>query len=208
MGEVVLSDKVNVVEAPDIVISEYIGRVASKCERLSACVVTVRQATCEPVQTPEFDEYVMVLEGQADMKLLPQGHTVHVKAGQGVYLPAGQSVQWSWPDTCRHPFHPAAHRRLGCELEMRSPGLMQSDGSTRVLLARSCCASQLKVSVSMSPRHRAPRSRRANLRHVGILEHGEDDVVPTPLKVFMLRVVFGALPLPSVAPPMVLPIED
>ena len=94
---------VDVVDAPDLTISEYVGRVASKDGTCSACVATVRKATKELPQCPAFDEYVLVLEGEV--------HIMHgsdlqectvVKAGQGLVLPKHTRVQWVWPGPCKY----------------------------------------------------------------------------------------------------------
>ena len=55
---------VDVVDAPDLTITEYVGRVASADSACSACVATVRTATKELPQCPSFDEFVLVLEGE------------------------------------------------------------------------------------------------------------------------------------------------
>jgi len=94
---------IDVVDAPDLTISEYIGRVASTDSACSACVATVRTATKELPQCPAFDEYVLVLEGEV--------HILHgaelkqctiVKAGEGLVLPKHTRVQWVWPGPCRY----------------------------------------------------------------------------------------------------------
>ena len=63
---------VDVVDAPDITISEYVGRVASQDPACSACVATIRQATKELPQCPAFDEYVLVLEGEVHIMHGPE----------------------------------------------------------------------------------------------------------------------------------------
>ena len=60
---------VPVVDAPDLTISEYFGNVASADPRLSVCVAEVRKACEEAFQTPEFDEFVIVLDGSVDLRL-------------------------------------------------------------------------------------------------------------------------------------------
>ena len=94
---------IDVVDAPDLTITEYAGRVASTDSACSACLATVRQATKELPQCPAFDEYVLVLEGEV--------HIMHgaelkqctvVKAGEGLVLPKHTRVQWVWPGPCKY----------------------------------------------------------------------------------------------------------
>ena len=98
-----LVQSVDVVEAPDLTISEYIGRVASGDTCVSSCLCSVRQSTKESPQTPEFDEYVMVLEGEIhvhhDTNLQ---RSLIVRAGQGFILHKGTRVQWAWPGPCKY----------------------------------------------------------------------------------------------------------
>ena len=51
---------IDIVSAPDLTVSEYFGREASKDERLSACLVSVVSACEEACQTPDFDEHILV----------------------------------------------------------------------------------------------------------------------------------------------------
>eukprot|EP00315_Gephyrocapsa_oceanica_P012381 CAMPEP_0185289702 /NCGR_PEP_ID=MMETSP1363-20130426/4046_1 /TAXON_ID=38817 /ORGANISM="Gephyrocapsa oceanica, Strain RCC1303" /LENGTH=187 /DNA_ID=CAMNT_0027885599 /DNA_START=87 /DNA_END=651 /DNA_ORIENTATION=+ len=94
---------VDVVDAPDLTITEYVGRVASADSACSACVATVRSATKELPQCPSFDEFVLVLEGEV--------HIMHganltecaiVRAGEGLVLRKHTRVQWVWPGPCKY----------------------------------------------------------------------------------------------------------
>jgi uncharacterized cupin superfamily protein len=51
----------------------------------------------EPGQTPEFDEFTMVLGGRLRVTSA-DGGTVDVVAGQAVVVPAGEWVRYSTPD--------------------------------------------------------------------------------------------------------------
>lgn len=78
------------------IIREYIGRVNSKTGELSVAHMQSPQGWVEPGQTPEFDEYTVVLRG-----LLRVGHaagTIDVRAGQGVIAHRGEWVQYSTPE--------------------------------------------------------------------------------------------------------------
>lgn len=93
---------VTVVDAPDLKIVEYIGRVASSTAEISACVATVTAACEEAFQAPAFDEYVIVLEGSVDILLGSSGQTTNVKAGSAFILPANTRVQWKWSGPCKY----------------------------------------------------------------------------------------------------------
>lgn len=58
--EIRVIEPVPVVDARDLSIDEYIGRVASSDSCLSACVSTVRAPCEEAFQCPGFAEYVLV----------------------------------------------------------------------------------------------------------------------------------------------------
>eukprot|EP00466_Bigelowiella_natans_P012222 jgi/Bigna1/46826/estExt_Genewise1.C_70161 len=92
---------VSVVDAKDITIREFFGRIASRDARLSACEVSVKKASEEAWQTPQFDEYVMVLEGKVELRY-SDGSSTTVEAGSGAFLPAGMRVKWRWPGPCKY----------------------------------------------------------------------------------------------------------
>ena len=93
-----LIPKPSVVEAagnkPKI-IEEYIGRVSSRTGDLSVAKMKSPSGWIEPGQTPEFDEYTLVLRGT--LRVTTRGGTIDVHAGQAVIAPAGEWVQYSTP---------------------------------------------------------------------------------------------------------------
>ena len=91
---------VDVVSAPDLTITEYFGRVASGDAAVSACIATVRKPTQEAPQRPDFDEYVIVLEGTVE--IVCDGEATSFSAGQGFFLRRGTRVQWRWPGPCKY----------------------------------------------------------------------------------------------------------
>ena len=91
---------VTVVDAPLLRIDEYFGNVASKDSTISACIATVTGATEEAYQTPEFDEYVIVLEVSVD--IIHKDTTNTVKAGEGVFLAKNTRVKWKWNGPCKY----------------------------------------------------------------------------------------------------------
>ncbi len=77
------------------IIKEFIGRVNSKTSTVSIAKMESPSGWVEPGQTPEFDEYTVVLKGvlRVESKL----GTLDVKAGQAVITPAGEWVRYSSP---------------------------------------------------------------------------------------------------------------
>lgn len=76
-------------------IEEYIGRVNSGEARLSVARMTSPSGWIEPGQTPEFDEFTMVLKGLLCVGF--KGGIIDVAAGQAVVVKAGEWVQYSTP---------------------------------------------------------------------------------------------------------------
>lgn len=77
-------------------IDEYIGGVNSKENRVSVAHMRSPAGWQEPGQTPEFEEYTIVLHGR--LRVRYQGGTVDVSAGQAVVANAGEWIQYSSPD--------------------------------------------------------------------------------------------------------------
>ena len=77
------------------VIEEFIGRVNSKESRLSVARMRSPGGWVEPGQTPEFDEYTVVLQGMVRVTTKSGSHDV--AAGQAIITPAGEWVQYSTP---------------------------------------------------------------------------------------------------------------
>ncbi|MEA2489196.1 MAG: hypothetical protein QOH21_988 [Acidobacteriota bacterium] len=77
------------------IIEEYIGRVASHSDGVSIARMKSPSGWVEPGQTPEFDEYTVVLRGS--LRVSTRGGILDVNAGQAVITPAGEWVQYSTP---------------------------------------------------------------------------------------------------------------
>ncbi|HLM55202.1 MAG TPA: cupin domain-containing protein [Pyrinomonadaceae bacterium] len=77
------------------VIEEFVGRVNSGTERLSVARMRSPGGWEEPGQTPEFDEYTVVLRGTLRVKT--RDEVLDVSAGQAVITKAGEWVQYSTP---------------------------------------------------------------------------------------------------------------
>jgi mannose-6-phosphate isomerase-like protein (cupin superfamily) len=76
-------------------IDEYIGRVTSKTEAVSIAHMRSPSGWSEPGQTPEFDEYTVVLKGMLRVK--HRDGTIDVQAGQAIIAHRGEWVQYSTP---------------------------------------------------------------------------------------------------------------
>ncbi len=77
-------------------IDEYIGHVNSKTEAVSVAHMRSPEGWVEPGQTPEFDEYTIVIKGM--LRVTHKGGQVDVSAGQAVIAHAGEWIQYSTPN--------------------------------------------------------------------------------------------------------------
>lgn len=77
------------------IIEEFIGNVNSSDDRLSIARMISLTGWTEPGQTPEFDEFTIVLKGM--LRVLYKGGYIDVMAGQAVITKAGEWVQYSTP---------------------------------------------------------------------------------------------------------------
>jgi ethanolamine utilization protein EutQ (cupin superfamily) len=78
------------------IIEEFVGRVNSKTAALSVAHMRSPAGWLEPGQTPEFDEYTVVLEGA--LRVTHKGGSVDVHAGQAVIAHHGEWIQYSTPE--------------------------------------------------------------------------------------------------------------
>ena len=78
------------------IIDEYIGRVNSRTSTASVAHMRSPQGWLEPGQTPEFDEFTIVLKGT--LRVEHKGGTLDVHAGQAVMARAGEWVRYSTPE--------------------------------------------------------------------------------------------------------------
>ena len=81
-------------------IDEYIGRVNSKTTGASVAHMCSPQGWLEPGQTPEFDEFTIVLKGLLRIEYRNANGAVDsldVSAGQAVIAHAGEWVRYSTP---------------------------------------------------------------------------------------------------------------
>ncbi|KJR97450.1 MAG: cupin [Desulfobulbaceae bacterium BRH_c16a] len=76
-------------------IEEFIGGVNSETKEVSIARMRSPGGWLEPGQTPEFGEYIVVLQGMLQVKTAKQIFQVH--AGQALIVSAGEWVQYSTP---------------------------------------------------------------------------------------------------------------
>ncbi len=76
-------------------IKEFFGRVNSDTAQISIAKMKSPEGWIEPGQTPEFDEYTVVLSGELQVKT--REGTFRVKSGQAILISSGEWVQYSSP---------------------------------------------------------------------------------------------------------------
>jgi ethanolamine utilization protein EutQ len=76
-------------------IDEYIGRVNSKTDGVSVAHMRSPQGWEEPGQTPDFDEFTVVLKGM--LRVRHKQGQIDVSAGQAVIVHGGEWIQYSTP---------------------------------------------------------------------------------------------------------------
>ena len=77
-------------------IDEYIGRVNSENHGISVAHMRSPEGWAEPGQTPEFDEFTIVLKGM--VRVDHKTGSVEVRAGQAVIAHAGEWIRYSTPE--------------------------------------------------------------------------------------------------------------
>lgn len=98
-------------------IEEYVGRVNSKTNEVSIAHMHSPSGWVEPGQTPQFDEYTLVLKGMLRVKT--QSGSLDVRPGQAIVTQKGEWVQYSTPEAegaeyvavCLPAFSPDTVRR-------------------------------------------------------------------------------------------------
>ena len=76
-------------------IDEYVGRVNSRTGAVSVAHMRSPSGWIEPGQTPEFDEYTVVLKGM--LRVEHAGGVIEVRAGQAVIARRGEWVRYGSP---------------------------------------------------------------------------------------------------------------
>jgi ethanolamine utilization protein EutQ (cupin superfamily) len=78
------------------VIAEFIGRVNSGTSAVSIARMKSPCGWQEPGQTPDFDEYTLVLHGS--LRVETRAGATDVPAGEAIVAPKGEWVRYSSPD--------------------------------------------------------------------------------------------------------------
>ena len=115
-----LIEKPTVIEAAGNLpkrIEEFIGRVNSGTEAVSIARMKSPAGWVEPGQTPEFDEYTVVLAGV--LRVESREGVTEVRAGQAVIARRGEWVRYSTPEGAEY---------LAVCLPAFSPEIVHRDG--------------------------------------------------------------------------------
>lgn len=99
------------------VIEEFVGRVNTGTDSVSVARMKSPSGWVEPGQTPQFDEYTVVLRGM--LRVETGEGVVEVRAGEAVITSAGEWVRYSTPEeegaeyvaVCIPAFSPATVHR-------------------------------------------------------------------------------------------------
>jgi mannose-6-phosphate isomerase-like protein (cupin superfamily) len=78
------------------IIDEYIGRLNSGEDRISVAHMRSPAGWEEPGQTPEFEEYTIVLRGR--LRVRHKAGIFDVHAGQAIVTRPGEWIQYSTPE--------------------------------------------------------------------------------------------------------------
>ena len=77
-------------------IDEYVGRVNSTTGEASVAHMRSPSGWKEPGQTPEFDEFTLVLKGM--LRVEDRNGAIEVRAGEAVIAHRGEWVRYSTPE--------------------------------------------------------------------------------------------------------------
>ena len=79
------------------IIEEFIGRLNSSNQQISIAKMQSPQGWEEPGQTPEFDEYTIVLKGM--LRVETKGKTFDIKSGEAIITHKGEWIRYSTPES-------------------------------------------------------------------------------------------------------------
>ncbi|MFC2113533.1 cupin domain-containing protein [Bacteroidota bacterium] len=97
---------IKIIQAPKLIqaagnvpkkIEEYFGRINSGTTQVSIARMNSPQGWKEPGQSPEFDEYTVVLDGT--LKVETEKDVFYVHGGQAIMVGKGEWVRYSSPET-------------------------------------------------------------------------------------------------------------
>jgi mannose-6-phosphate isomerase-like protein (cupin superfamily) len=78
------------------IIEEFIGRVNSGSANVSIAKMNSPEGWIEPGQSPDFDEYTVVLKGMLRVKT--KDKQIDVRAGEAIVIHKGEWIQYSTPE--------------------------------------------------------------------------------------------------------------
>jgi mannose-6-phosphate isomerase-like protein (cupin superfamily) len=100
------------------IIQEFIGKINTDNKKISIARMNSPQGWSEPGQTPQFDEYTIVLKGT--LCINTKEKIFNVEAGQAFFAAKGQWVQYSTP-------HPGGSQYIAVCVPAFSPELVHRD---------------------------------------------------------------------------------
>lgn len=78
------------------IIREFIGRINTSTEQISIAHMQSPSGWIEPGQTPEFDEYTIVIKGM--LRVESKENTIDVHTGEAIITRKGEWIRYSTPD--------------------------------------------------------------------------------------------------------------
>ena len=98
----VLPGPKRVVDVPgEVLVDEHVGRAGNGDAGVSVAAVTIARASAQAVQTPAFDEYILVRRGELRVAVSAApgmaAHELVATAGQTLHLPRGFTYLVSFP---------------------------------------------------------------------------------------------------------------
>ncbi len=103
---------------PPKLIEEFIGRANTGEGKISIARMKSPSGWSEPGQTPEFDEYTVVLHGV--LRIEHAGGSFDAGAGQAVVVPRGEWIRYSTP-------HPEGAEYIAVCIPAFSPATVHRD---------------------------------------------------------------------------------
>lgn len=79
------------------IIKEHFGNATDGNSKISIAHMIAPPGWSEPFQTPEFDEYTLIIKGQK--QFIIEGETVILEAGQSIKVEKNTRLQYSNPFT-------------------------------------------------------------------------------------------------------------
>lgn len=107
--------------SPPKIIQEFFGHLATGNGDISIARMKSPQGWIEPGQTPEFDEYTVVISGM--LSVVTAEEEVEVKAGEAIRVRRGHWVRYATPN-------PGGAEYVSVCLPAFAPDLVHRDEST------------------------------------------------------------------------------